>query len=260
MKLVWKKTGDSIIIENLNNEFNEYCINHWNKNNCNNFFITEPFDINNVLQELKKSLEITNNNLQFFKIYDLNLSISINQDDLNSLHEKWVVLQRKHPMISFLCEKKFKNGKFHFDNVNMKIHELERLFNLILTNNDIKSFTNFFNYNLTSFDAVNVYLKYNNPGRQSYEKWLNFDKSTENIDRNDFNEFYGNVNINLDRAYKKSLPIEYVDWCKKNNIQEYSGDKIVIGNFINLEENLIKYRELFVKNFSVEKNGVMFEL
>lgn len=258
MKLVWEKTGDFIEIDNLNEEFSYFCFEQWKVKSSNKFFVYKDFIANQIFDELKKSLEYTNKNLEFFNLNNLKLPISFQQNELNSLHEEWVILQRKHPMISYLCEKKFKDGKFHFDNINEKIHELEDIFEILLTNNDKNPIVNKFNYNLTSFDSVNVYLQYKNPGRMSFDKWLHFDESLDNVDRNDFREFFGYINVNLNRPFKKTLPNEYVEWCKNKGIESYYGDKIILGNFKNLDKNLNLYRNLFVKNFSDKENSVIF--
>jgi len=258
MKLVWDKTGDFINLEILNHKVFQFLIEYWKSNNSNKFLPHTKFSLDITYKKLKKSLKITNKILKFFKIDDLEIDLNLDQNTLNLLHEKWVILQRKHPMISALCEKKFEGGKFHFDNINHQIHILENGFNFLIGNNDLTAIKNNFD-DITTFNFANIYLEYKNPGRQTFDKWINYDNNVYDIDKNDFSEFYGFVNINLNRPYKKLPPPEYIKWCQDRKINAY-GDKISLANFENLEYNIKTYRELFLKNFTLSNNYVSFEL
>lgn len=260
MKLIWKNSGDFIQIEPINLEVSQYYFTNWKKHNSDIFINEKPFKVDKILNELKFCLNKINNVLDFFKIKDLNLSLSLNQDDLNLLHEHWVLLNRKYPSLGNLLEKKEKGSKKYLDDINELIHELESCFNFILSNNSTKFLPNLFSSTITSFDISNVFLVYKNLGRQSYDKFIHFDKSTQNIDRNDFTELSGYIGINLEKPRSVKISPEYVEWCADNNISYPSGDRINLGNFLNLEKNLTLYRELFYKNFCLENNEVIFEL
>jgi len=260
MKLIWQKSGDFIEIQPLNLAVAEYFFENCKKINQNIFYSENKINTNQILEDLVLSLKKINEIFELFKINDLKLSISFNQDELNLLHERWVLINRKYPMLGSLIEKKQKGSKKCLDEINILIHELETSFELTLTNNSSVYFVNNFGPEVTSFDKANIFLAYKNLGRQSYDKFINFDKSTKNLDRNDFIELGGYIKINLQRPQSVPVSPDYISWCNNNNIVFPYGDKINLGNFLNIEENLTKYRQLFNKNFCLEKNEVIFEL
>ena len=117
--------------------------------------------------------------------------------------------------------------------------------------------SNIFDETVASFNMSNIFLHKNNLGRFTYEKWQSFDKSLNNIDRNDFKDIPGKIGINLDRPYTIKPNEEYATWCKDNNLYP-AGDRITLANFVNLESNLTIYRELFIKNFVDIDNPLKF--
>jgi hypothetical protein len=258
MKMVWHKTGDFIELDIINHEVLYFLIENWEKTNCSFFYISESFDISNLLSDLQNSLQKINNLLiNYFKINDLNLSFTLNQDTLNLLHERWVILNQKYPLIKNFLEKKEKNSEFHLENINEAIHKIEHAFYLTTTNRSTKFITSIFDETIATFGLSNIFLHKNNLGKFTYEKWQMFDKSLKNEDCNDFNEFPGKLGINLSRPYNIKPNDEYADWCKENGLYP-AGDRITLANFKNLENNLTMYRQLFVKNFSDIDNPVRF--
>jgi hypothetical protein len=258
MKLVWQTTGDFIELKILNHDVMYFLINHWETENHNTFYVSEKINIENILKDLQDSLLKTNNLLvNLLKINDLNLPVSFDQDNLNLLHERWVLLHQKYPMLGKLLEKKQKDAEFHLGNINKKIHMLEESFSINIDNRTETPVYNTFNSTITNFDVSNIFLYYKNLGKRTYDKWLTFDKSLKNTDRNDFIEIYGNININLNRPYSGNPSKNYIDWCNANDLYA-AGDKINLANFVDLENNLTIYRELFIKNFSNINNPLKF--
>jgi len=198
MKIVWLKTGDFIELEVLNHDLMNFLVSTWETNNLNNFYNLTKVESKNLLSELHDNLAKTNDLLiNFFNITDLNLSASLDQNDLNLIHEKWVMLFAKYPNIGKLLEKKQSNAEFHIKDINTKIHQLEESFSITVDNKVYAPITNKFGDSIISFNTSNIFVNYTNLGRYTYNKWHNYDRSFKNIDHNDFVEIHGNLNINL---------------------------------------------------------------
>jgi hypothetical protein len=259
MKFVWFKTGDYIEFDSFNNNFIENVIGEWNEKSINKFTFDKKLDIILEKDSLKKNLNLVNNFLEKFKISLFVHNVNdINQDSLNSLHEKWVMLHYNHPKIIYFLNKN-KILKNAFSDINEVVHRLEDSFSITVTNNSDISITNLYKESITTFDQPNLYFHHSNLGRSSYSKWKNRDKSIHGLDRNDMSEVYGIVEINLDVPHTILPPVEYQNWCRENNI-ECVGNRISIGNFKNLQDNLTTYRNLFVKNFNIDDNYCFLEI
>jgi hypothetical protein len=101
-----------------------------------------------------------------------------------------------------------------------------------------------------------VELHYQNLGRSTFEKWINYDGNILDTDTNNFTHLGGLVKINLARPFENTAPKEYVEYCTKNSIQP-CGNILPIGNFSHPTTEL---RETFRKNVSIENNRISFEI
>ena len=252
MKLVWGKSGDFIECIPLDMEFVEYWINSqqdfiWQTTSC-----CPQLDLINELNTLLLSV---NKELVKVKIKLIDLPITgTDQNQLNELHRNWVLLFKAHPNIGNLFDEFFKTS---MSRINKALHLLEESWKLQLNANHppIKRKHPILSY----FGQSNIKIKYENLGRSSYSKWLNFDNSVHTNDTNNFNEFHNMILLNLLRTFVEEPPQEYVTWCNKFSIIP-NPNNIMIANFANLEENLNTYRTLFMKNFVLDNNDVIFTL
>jgi hypothetical protein len=259
MKFVWSKTGDYIEFDSFNNDFIETVIGEWDKKFINNFTFDKKTDIILEKNNMKNNLKLVNDFLKKFNISPfIHDGDDLNQDSLNLLHEEWVLLHHNYPrIIYFLNKDKILNKAFM--DINEGIHRIEDIFSMTLNNNSNISVNNPHKESITTFDKPNLYFHHSNLGRSSYSKWKNNDKSIHGLDRNDMNEVYGVIEVNLDMPHTILPPIEYQNWCKENNIG-CAGNKISIGNFKNLQDNLAIYRNLFLKNFNIDENYCFLEI
>ena len=88
MKLIWKKTGDSIEIVPANLLLAELYINSCENQNQNLFQIKNEFSIDSKLSELSEKLSVIIPLLTRIKINDFNFfNLSFDQFSLNLLHQ-----------------------------------------------------------------------------------------------------------------------------------------------------------------------------
>jgi len=258
MQLVWSSTGDTIniVVEDLR------VINYWvdrlDLSNKNSFeFIQSTFPDKNLIDTLSSNVKDINDLLIKFNIDPLidHTVDWLNQDNLNVAHEKWVKLHHTHKIVELLA--KFKGSvlqKFH--DINSLIHKIERPISIKYDNNIINAWqvTNPFGADILKFGTWQVELHYQNLGRSTYEKWVNFDKNIVDTDTNNFTHFGGRVCFNLGMPYSSQAPQEYITYCSDNTITPY-GSKLPIGNFT---ESITTLRHLFNKNVGIENNRIYF--
>lgn len=250
MKLVWGKSGDFIECIPIDIGFAEYWIDSqqnfiWQTTSC--------FPQHDLINELNSLIGDVDKELSKIKIRLIDSSMTIDQSKINMLHTNWVRLFKKHPNINKLFGIDFKNK---MDRINKALHELEESWKLqMFANREPRVI----DYQLPIiFGKSNIEIPYENLGRSSYNKWANFDNNITE-DTNDFNELHYKVQINLNRPYTTQAPIEYVKWCGELSIIPKSNE-LLLANFSNLETKLDTYRTLFMKNFVLDNNDVIFTL
>jgi hypothetical protein len=249
MKLIWQKTGDYIVCDPLDHKFVEYWLENQNK------FVwqtTNCFPQQQLISELSYLVEQIQKDLNKVKIKLIETPIDFNQNTLNILHRRWVQLHIEYPNISTLFDTNF---KISLNRINKALHELEESWSLKLSSD---------NTPLTAYDKLprlfgqaNINLPYENLGRSSYNKWLNFDESLETTDTNNFNELYNKISINLNRSFIIDPPKDYVNWTRNKGFEAVP-NKLQLANFINLDTKQDIYRSLFMKNFVLDLNDVIF--
>lgn len=249
MKMVWQKTGDCIICDPLDHNFVEYWLENQNE------FIwqtTSCFPQQQLISELSHLVEQVQIDLNKVKIKLIETPINFNQHTLNILHRRWVQLHIEHPNISKLFNGNF---KISLDRINKVLHELEESWSLRLSSDSNLMPT--YNKLPKLFGQANIKLPYENLGRSSYNKWLNFDESLETTDTNNFNELHNKLFINLNRSYITDPPKDYVSWITNKGFDAVPND-LLLANFVDLDTKQDIYRALFLKNFVHELNDVIF--
>jgi hypothetical protein len=258
-KLFWTVTGDEIVINPTKPEVYSYYIDQLNHHLINQFN-TPVFNVDVDVKTLRECLvDISNILKKKFKITCLEID-NLNWCDqkcLNYLHKEWVDLHVKYPTLSNLCEQLEPGSADKFYKINKSIHKLEELFNhmSIQTTNTGINFPNKFGESVLMFGKTNIMIDFNNLGRTLYNKWVNFDNNVYSNDVNNFKELYTLLTVNLSKPITLTAPPEYVIWAKDQNLKP-AGNNFGLANFDKLEENLLQYRQLFVKNSQVEKNYI----
>jgi hypothetical protein len=99
----------------------------------------------------------------------------------------------------------------------------------------------------TSNNICNLYLRFNHLGRTLENKYDYFDFDLEFDDENSFNEILPTVGISLKPPKTMPYAVEYLEWCKEKN-RKPVGNRISLGNLVNLYENLKEYRIIMLRN------------
>lgn len=249
MKLIWQKTGDYIDCVPVDHTFVEYWLEQQD-----NFVWTafSSFPQQSLIDELRDLVNKVQVDLSKVKIKLIESTDNFeSQLTLNILHRRWVEIHLAYPNISKLFGNEFKT---RLDRINKALHELEESWFLRLSsNNSPLTTTTLPNY----FGQSNIKLPYENLGRSSYNKWLNFDESLETSDTNNFDELYNNISINLNRSFIGDPPTDYVYWAIRKGFDPVPNE-LLLANFSNLETKQDTYRALFMKNFVLDHNDVIF--
>jgi len=248
MKLVWQKTGDYINCDPVDHSFVEYWLDQqdhfiWNT--------TSILPQQLLLDELLHLVGRVQLKLSKLKIQLVDHADYMSQSTLNTLHRNWVQLHLDHPNITNVFGDEF---KVDLARINKVLHELEESWTLRLhsENNSLPT-TKLPDH----FGQSNIKLPYENLGRSSYNKWLNFDESLDTADTNNFNEIHNKISVNLNRSFIAAPPIDYVYWAISEGVSP-APNKLLLANFSNLETKQDTYRALFMKNFVLERNDVIF--
>jgi hypothetical protein len=250
MKLIWQKTGDYIDCDPIDHNFVEYWLNLqksfvWNT--------TSVLPQQELLDELSNLVDRVHTKLSKLKIKLIDTPADYtSQSTLNILHRNWVQLHLKYPNFLSLFDNEF---KIDIARINKTLHELEISWTLGLQsdNNFLlrpRVLPNF-------FGQSNIKIPYENLGRSSYNKWLNFDESLETSDTNNFKEIYNKLSVNLNRSFISDFPKDYVSWINTKGFTA-TPNELLLANFANLDTKQDTYRTLFMKNFVLELNDVIF--
>lgn len=258
MKLIFKKTGDSLGFESPNQALLEYFITQCNNTNA------DVFKSNQALkQDFKKLFDCINavddflSNKLSINVFTKYREVKLNQIILNSLHEDWVKFQLKHRNISLLLERKNPDLLDKFRWINEGIHELESvLYDFRNYDHHVWQCDNPYGINVLDFNQYNISMAFNNLGRASFNKWNVYDDNLEDTDTNDFTRLSGQILIRLSRPYTQVAPVEYTNWCNANGYPVV-GKTLGIGNFTDTVDIV---SEVFFRNMQNESSTIFFEL
>jgi hypothetical protein len=250
MKLVWNKTGDFITCNPVDPAFVEFWLSKFSERIWAN---TSQQDQTVLIDKLQSELTVAQeylSKLKILKLFDCNLDC-INQSNLNSIHRNWVLIHQQYPNIYKLFDERFRISMY---NINKVLHAVEESWHVELETDKVALESS---YIPNTFGRSNITIPYENLGRSTYNKWLNFD-NVDGADTNNFREIYGKLTCNLHRNYSQQPPEDYVIWAKQRDLSINPSNLILLANFNKLDDNLHKYRELFLNNFVIERNYVIF--
>jgi hypothetical protein len=291
--VVFDSTGDSIPFKTINAQTADvldYYVDYLNSKNLNKFSCNKGIKIKESIQKLHSTITECNGFIyelldSYIDTYDM--EGYIDQKVLNKLHADWVksqsieynILEKRKkynsvqaelihsmfpddipvPLVGVIIS--MMGVKDLYNQINLSVHEIEssfHKFNFHVANCSWVEFINPFSKALLTNDVSNFSLPFNHLGRTLYSKFINHDHTLEFDDENTFNELLGYVDINLLSPQTIPLSKEYITWCKVNN-QVPSGNTLNIGNVLNLEENLTKYRTIMFRN-TLQSNSFSIQL
>ena len=287
--LIFNNSGDSIDFVSTNPDLVEYYVDQLNQRKTNSFHVQIPTWADSVTQDINHLLSVLEDvnswieELTDWRYETFELEHYLNQQNLNTLHAKWVDSRKKiyniddkrieydykgmaehiHAMfpdhersilLGNLLHKL--NRSQQYDQVNQAVHKVESRFNQInFETSDAYhyDFPNIFNKSVLTNDIANFNLTFNHLGRTLYNKFQHFDLNLEHDDENSFDQLLGFVNIKLMPAQTIPFSQEYQQWCQTMN-RVACGDKLTMGNIPDLPNRLAEYRQLIYKNLKNNNN------
>lgn len=260
-RLVWQRTGDEILFFPCDYELLEYYIDQLEAYQCQHFrFAETTFDPDKV-ESLKNSLAV-------IETYQTRLPTSVtdfrgdvfDQQYLNTLHRQWVTALQSAPKLPVLLDRM--GILHHWQQINHDLHSIEENWDFV-----------FFNYDQYPLEIPNphqtiasvwkdtqIYMGYDNLGRCSYTKWLNWDDDSYSRDTHTHETLSGMIHINLQRSGTHSPPREYVEWCQRYQQPLSHKYGLPLGEIENMHEKLTDLRHVIVRNISVEDNHLCLTL
>jgi hypothetical protein len=260
-KIVWESSGDEVKFIPTFPNLLEYYIDQLKSNNVNAFRLQQSKFDSKLVLELETNITSISKLADKipFEISNWNGNV-IDQLYLNQLHREWVFTGQKYPQLPRLL--RLMNGKDQdFRNINDNLHKVESSFCYEFTNYKIDPFQidNKFGTEIIGFDKPNLVLGFDNLGRSSWDKFLNWDDADEQRDTNNYQKLSGLIQINLNRPLTFQPPVEYLDWCRARNIEPV-GFNISLGNIVNLQNKLTDIRKIFIRNATRQSNQFFFEI
>lgn len=248
MKVVWTSSGDEIEFTPDNQALCEYFINglnqtplacvHSDVNTCwPDQLIENLHDINLMLADTKLAPPFE-------------LGNPLDQQYLNCLHRQWVRFHLLYPKIIVFLDLKDNTLIKKFRGINTMLHKIEKMFvqsYIGMHDTQVVTLDNPFENSL-SFNTANLQLYYHDLGRNTFNKWANFDNVLDQEDTNDYAKLAADLHLNLNRAMVQSAPANYVAWCQLQQLATVPGRWINLGNFVDLDTNLADYREILARN------------
>jgi hypothetical protein len=285
--LAFENSGDVLSFESVNSEILEYYVDHLNQLKINYFKI-----LNLTGETIQQAIDSLDSIIQKFNdmpiqhiintdIYRPEHQAYLDQSYLNKLHADWVSFQKQQYVIADQ-RNRYNNSeiveqihniypdelpvvrvgdildklcvKQEFDEINLYVHRIESMFNCVRAKSDIDNWVempNPFPKNCLSNSIANLSIDFNHLGRTLYDKFQNFDTNLIYDDENSYDELLNYVAIRIRPPETIPMSVEYVESCRRNN-REPIGNFLNIGNLINLNDNLTKYRQLLYKNIQAK--------
>jgi hypothetical protein len=286
--LVFENTGDSIPFEVIyNHELFEFFVENSISNNQNKFS-----DQQKIAKQVSKGLTdlqwaLSNTNEVLYDLVGINFSQSDNlekyldQNLLNRIHAEWVFSQNHRVQVHQLRFSQNLNSArlgeklhdqfpdeisetklavvmqhigriFPYEEVNMAIHRLEKIFTSPIAFDAGAKWEIFDNpFHKTSMvstaDRVNFAFGYTYVGRQLLNKFEYFDMNLDCNDHYNYETLEYSFNLSLQQPETIAFSPEFLAWCKQHNRQPMA-NQIPIANMIDLDKHLTKYRKILYNN------------
>lgn len=248
MKVVWITSGDELEFAPENHSLCEYFIT----NLAGRSLICDHSDVDSAWHDqLLSYLHTVNRMLEHTGIGDsFDIGDPYDQQYLNQLHRNWVKFHLANPNIIIFLQQHDQSLVAKFRGINSTLHKIEKMFVqswIGIENNEVLTWNNPFE-NVLTFSTGNLQVFYNDLGRNTYNKWVNFDNVIDQEDTNDYKTLAAEIRLNLNRSEQLLPPTNYVEWCKSHGLTTVPGRWINLGDFVDLENRLTDYRKLLVRN------------
>ena len=99
----------------------------------------------------------------------------------------------------------------------------------------------------------NVALAYADHGRNSYEKWVNFEEQPNDDELSQWNNIGSIISINLVRPYITEHSPAYLRYCEQHRISP-SSMYMPLGNLVEIHKTLGAAREIMNRNLKQPNN------
>jgi predicted nucleic acid-binding protein len=282
--LVFESSGDTIPYKSCNDQFVIFYIDWLNKNDYNKFkCVNNPVhNLNQALDSLHESLLCYNylnlETLSQYEIPTLELGKYLDQQILNDYHARWVnaqtaivdIISLRKKVNKSIIEEKLCNiysddiltqefvSVIHrlglkkvYNNINDQIHNIEDLIgtNKEYNNGNLHFIQNNYSKDILSHSQANLQITGHHKGRSLYDKFKLFDENFEADDENTFDQISNSITFNLCKLEDTIPSTQFVDWCTRNN-RKPIGEYLNLGNIVNLDKHLTKYRQIMYNNLN----------
>lgn len=258
-KLYWSGTGDSFDIESVDDDL---C--SWFVERCNTFdsnFTSDVYKqdrhfmpVDSLIDDIKQKLQNVNQTLAKLKMTQLEVPTSFyDQFQLNKLHKDWIKILHAYPKIENLLYKLDATLFDDFHAINRSIHKLETSFSYTLRSVTPWREPNPFYGRTINPGVYNIVLTYPDHGRNSYEKWVNFEEEPNDDELSQWKNIGSILTLNLVRPYQMTHSLDYLKYCEKHNVTP-SYMYLPLGNLANIHNTLGPVREIMNRNLKQADN------
>jgi hypothetical protein len=258
MKLIWSQTGDELLLNACNKEFADY----WTQSFDGSLTLQHTKLNVNCLDDLLNNIVLVNSLLKSkFKISKFDEFVTANLFDqavLNCLHRTWVSTVQRLPSLPTVLASIDTQYFDAWNQINKLLHAIELDFQFEYWGTQYWETPNPFGTDVLNFDHSHISIIFSQKGRTTYDKWKNFDNDFHSQDTNNYAQIGSEIKISLFRPTTRSAPVEYLDFCKHNNIVP-AGDQLNLANFSNYEQQLPTIRELFYRNLQQQNNTITIQ-
>lgn len=135
MKLVFNKTGDELLLTQVNYKLFEYYVDNLNQQDKNKFLINYT-DINTAVPKRLSDIYVEVNDIlaKFKMSFPWDVINPLDQNMLNQLHSHWVMLEVKQPNLLSALKLMGEETVQKFRDVNELIHKIENMFHVNFRN------------------------------------------------------------------------------------------------------------------------------
>ena len=260
MKLVWNKTGDEIELEVLNQDLFYSWLEFINSNKVNSFHCDRRIieDLYIICKDLKDTVKTVNTLLAKTKRSLPESELVYSQAHLNLLHRQWVELQIDVPGIKSFLELSENGAGKSFDMINELIHAIEHRCKMPFFTDNQFEFDNLYMSDIEqmSNQIGHIFFSYKNLGRTSWHKYSFGDNNINDRDTNNWTVLSTDIVIDLTPIRSYTLPIDYIDLCRKNNVPAV-GLELPLAKFTD-SSDWMRLRTIFRKNILTATNNFSF--
>jgi len=258
MKLIWLQSGDELLLDACNVEFADYWTQSFNSN-----LALQHTKLNvNCRDDLLNNIVLVNSLLKSkFKISEFDEFVTANLFDqavLNCLHRTWVSTVQRLPSLPTVLASIDTQYFDAWNQINKLLHAIELDFQFEYWGTQYWETPNPFGVDILNFNHSHVSILFSQQGRTTYDKWKNFDNDFHSADTNDYAQIGSEIKISVSRPTTGTAPVEYLDFCKHNNVVP-AGSRLNLANFSNYEQELTNIRELFYRNLQQQNNTITIQ-